>query len=111
MTFIESLTALILISFFLVGFSQAFMPAYNAWNRAIITYQTAHTIEFIAKSFKAECVKPDRNIENWKKTVSTARALEHYEITEYWQDGILRALKASCIISGEVIEVIGLCTP
>jgi Tfp pilus assembly protein PilV len=111
MTLIETLIALIIIGFFLFGFSQVFLPSYYAWGRAMNTYQTAHTIDFIAKSFKIECAKKDRNMENWKRTVSTAKELEHYEITEYWQDGVLRALKASCIISGEVIEIIGLCTP
>jgi len=111
MTFIETITALIIISFFLFGFSQAFFPAYDAWNRAMRTYQAAKTTDFIAKSFKTECVKPDRNIESWKKAVSTAKELEHYEIIEYRQDGVLRALKAICVISGETIEIIGLCTP
>ena len=111
MTFIETLIALIITGFFLVGFSQAFIPAYQAWGRATATYQTARTMEFIAQSFKDECAKPDRDMERWKRTVSIAKELEQYELTEYWQGGVLRALKASCIISGEPIEIIGLCTP
>jgi len=111
MTFIETLAALVITGLFLFGFSQAFLPAYQAWNRAVNTYQTSHTIDFIAKSFKAECAKSDRNIELWKRNVSSAKELEYYEITEYWQEGLLRALKASCIISGEKIEIFGLCTP
>jgi len=111
MTFIETVTALIIMSFFLSGFSQAFMPAYLAFGKAMETYKTARTIAFVAQSFRNECAKPDRNIERWKKTVSIAKELEHYEFTEYRQEGILRALKASCVISGEIIEIIGLCTP
>lgn len=111
MTFIEILIALIITGFFLVGFSQAFLPAFHAWDNAMKTYQTAHTIDFIARSFKAECAKPDRDMERWKRAVLTAKELEHYEITEYWQGDMLRALKALCIISGEPIEIIGLCTP
>jgi len=111
MTFIETITALVIMSFFLLGFSQAFMPAYLAWGRAMETYKTARTIDFVAKSFRSECAKQDRNIERWEKTVSTAKELEHYEFIEYRQEGILRALKVSCIISGEYVEIIGLCTP
>jgi len=111
MTFIETVTALVIMSFFLLGFSQAFMPAYLAWGRAVETYKTAHTIAFVAQSFRNECAKQDRNIERWKKTVSTAKELEHYEFTEYRQEGVLRALKVLCVISGETVEIIGLCTP
>ena len=111
MTFVETLIALLIMSFFLVGFSQAFLPAYNAWGRAMESYQTAHVIDFIAQSFRNECAKPDRDITRWERLILTAKELEHYELTEYWQGGILRALKASCVISGETIEIIGLCTP
>jgi len=111
MTFIEVIASLVIMSLFLFGFSQAFLPAYHAWAAAMRTYQTAHTIAFVAQSFKAECAKNDRNIERWKNMVSAYKELEHYEITEYWQGEILRALKAMCIISGEPVEIIGLCTP
>jgi len=111
MTLIETITALVIMSFFLLGFSQAFMPAYLAWGRAMESYKTARTIEFVAQSFRKECAKTDRNIERWKKTVSIAKELEHYEFTEFRQGGILRALKATCIISGETVDIIGLCTP
>jgi hypothetical protein len=111
MTFIETITAMVIMSFFMLGFSQAFMPAYFAWGRAMETYKTARTIDFVAQSFRNECAKSDRNIERWKNTVSFAKELEHYEFTEYRQKGILRALKVSCVISGEIVEIIGLCTP
>ncbi|MCL2209673.1 MAG: hypothetical protein FWC19_05785 [Treponema sp.] len=111
MTFTETLAALVIMGLFLFGFSQAFLPAYQAWDRAKNIYQTAHAIDFIAKSFKAECAKPDRDINNWEIAVSSAKELEYYEITEYWQEGFLRVLKASCVISGERIVIFGLCTP
>jgi len=95
----------------MLGFSQAFMPAYLAWGRAMETYKTARTISFVAQSFRNECAKSDRNIERWKKTVSVAKELEHCEFFEYRQGDTLRAIKASCVISGEIVEIIGLCTP
>jgi len=111
MTFIEMICALIIMGFFLFGFSQVFLPAYNAWEKAVKKYQTAQSIYFIAESFKMECAKPDRNIERWKQTVSTAKELEQYDFYEYWQENILRAIKLTCFISNEKIEIIGLCTP
>jgi hypothetical protein len=111
MTFGEVITALLILSFFFVGFSQVFLPANAAWHNAMFDFKTAKTIHFISESFKNECIKPDRNIDNWKKAVSATRELEDCVITEIKQDEILRALKAVCIISGERIEIIGLCTP
>ena len=109
MTFIDAITALIILGVFLFGFSGAFLPAHDAWNRAMIDYRTAQTINFIAESFKDECAKPDRNIENWKKTVSAAKELEGHGINELKQGNVLQALKLTCIISGERLEIIGLC--
>ena len=111
MTFAEVITALLILSFSFVGFSQVFLPAHTAWHNAMFDLRTAKTINFISESFKNECIKPDRNIGNWKKAVSVARELEDCEITEIKQGEIFRALKAVCIISGERIEIIGLCTP
>jgi hypothetical protein len=111
MTFAEVIAALLILSFFFVFFSQVFFPAYASCNSAMFDLKTAKTIHFIAESFRNECIKPDRNIDNWKKAVSAARELEDCEITEIKQGEILRAMKAICIISGERIEIIGLCTP
>jgi len=111
MTFAEVITSFIILSLFFIGFSQIILPAYEAWNDATNDLKIAKTIYFISESFKKECAKPDRNIDNWKKNVSIAKELEEYEIIELIQDDVLRALKMVCIISGERIEIIGLCTP
>ena len=111
MNFIEIIIAFIIIGFFLSGFSQTFLSAYNAWERAEKNYRTAQSINFIAKSFMTECAGTERNIERWKQSVSTVKELENYETNEYWQNGLLRAIKLTCIIYGEKIEIIGLCTP
>ncbi|MCL2139947.1 MAG: hypothetical protein FWH41_10525 [Treponema sp.] len=111
MTFIDVITSLVLISVFLFGFSQVFLPVFSAWNRAAIKYSTVKTINFIAESFRNECIKPDRNIENWEKMAGSAKEMESYAITEIIQDEVLRALKLTCIIAGESLEIIGLCTP
>ena len=107
MNFINAITALSILSFFFSGFSQAILPAYAAWNIAIAEYKTAKTIHFVAESFRRECEKPDRNIENWKKHVSIAKELESYEISELRKNNVLRALKLVSIIGGERIEIIG----
>ena len=111
MTFIDAIAALVILGFFLAGFSQAFIPAMTAWEEAMWQYRTAKTIEFIAGTFRRECGKPDRDIENWKRQVSVAKELEGLFIEEIWKEEVLLALKAVCVISGEAIEVIGLCEP
>ena len=109
MTYIDLITAVVLLSFFFFGFSQAFLPAYSAWEAAMAEYRTAKTIDFVAESFRRECEKEDRNINAWKNQVSIAKELESCEITEFWQGDILRALKLVSIISGERVEIIGVC--
>jgi hypothetical protein len=111
MTFIDVLTALVIITFFLFGFSQAFLPVYYAWGRALEDYKTANSIQFVSESFKNECARSGRNIKNWENSVAVTKELESYDIEEIRQGGTLRALRLTCIISGEHIEVIGLCTP
>ena len=111
MTLIDVITALVILTFFFFGFSQAFLPAYNAWTIAAKEYGTAKTIYFVSESFKQECAKPDRNMENWEKAVSVAKELESYQITELMKDDVLFALKLICTISGENLEIIGVCTP
>ena len=111
MTFIDAVVAILIISVFLFGFSDAFLPVYKAWNSATAEYNTARTIHFIAQSFRDECKKPDRNIDRWKKAVSTAKELESYEISELRKGDEPYALKAVCIISGERLEIIGLFAP
>ena len=110
MTYIDAIMAIIILGFFLFGFSQAFLPGYTEWNRATKEYYTAHTIHFIAESFKIECAKPFPNMENWIRNVSAAKELESYEIIELKQDDELVAYKAICTIAGERLEIIGLCT-
>ena len=109
MTLINIIVAMLLLGIFLFGFSQIFLPVYKAWHTARSEYNTVKTIVFVSESFKSECSKQDRNIENWGKAVSSAKELESYEISELKENGILRALKAICIISGERIEIIGTC--
>ena len=111
MTFIDAIVAVLLISIFMFGFSEAFLPLYKAWNRATAEYNAARTLHFIAQSFRDECGKPDRNIDRWKRAVSIAKELEGYEITELKKGDEIYALKAVCIVSGERLEIIGLCTP
>jgi hypothetical protein len=111
MTFTNVITALIILGLFFSGFAQAFLPAYSAWNKAMMEYRSAKTIRFVAESFRRECEKPERNIENWKKQVSVAKELESYQIIELKQEDVLRALKLVAIISNERVEIIGECTP
>ena len=109
MTFIEVIAAVVITSIFLFGFSRVFLPAYKAWEEAAAEYNTAKTIYFISESFKNECSKPDRNIEQWKNAVAASKELESCEITELKKDSEIYALKAVCIVSGERLEIIGLC--
>ena len=111
MTFIEVIAALVIFGLFLAGISQVFLPLYTAWDTAVKEYSAALTIKFIAESFQNECAKPDRNIEKWKRDVSAAKELEAYEIVELMKEDALWALKLICIISGEYLEIIGVCTP
>lgn len=111
MTYINLITALVILGFFLSGFSQAILPAYTAWSTAMEEYRASKTIHFIAESFRLECEKADSDMENWKSRIATAKELESYEITELWQNSILRALKLESIISGELVEIIGVFTP
>ncbi|MCL2243643.1 MAG: hypothetical protein FWC03_04155 [Treponema sp.] len=110
MTFIELICALIIFGFFISGFSQVFLPVYKTWERAVKTYQTAKDIKFIKESYKIECAKHDRNIDRWRKNVSTVKEPDNFEVYEYWQNDLLRALKLTFYISGEKIEIIGLCS-
>jgi Tfp pilus assembly protein PilV len=111
MTLIEVIASLVIFGLFIFGFSQAFLPVYNAWDTAVKDSRTARTAHFIAKSFQLECAKPDRSIERWKKAVSAAKELENYEIIELRKGDILWALKLTCSISSERLEIIGVCTP
>ena len=109
MTFIDIVTAMVILGLFFSGFSQVFLPVYQAWDSAAVDYRTGQTIHFIAESFERECGKLDRNIESWRKAATAAKELESYEITELWQGDVLRALKLKCTISGEYLEIIGVC--
>jgi len=111
MTFIDAISATVVLGFFLTGFSQAALPAYKAWERGTAEYRAASSIRFIAESFRNECASPVMNIENWKKAVASVKELESCEISEIRQDGTLRAIRALCVISGERVEIIGVCTP
>jgi len=111
MTFIDTITAVVILVVFLSGISQSFLPAWRAWERAETEYRTAHTLRFISETFKSECARPDRNLENWKKKIDAARELESLEIIEMREGEVLRAIKARLFIGGEYIEIIGLCSP
>ena len=111
MTLFEVIAAIIIMGIFLFGFSQAFMPALDAWRTAMESYSNTRAMAFVAHSFRAEVAKPNRNLEYWENMISTFTELEFFEVTEYWQDNVLRALRGSFIIAGEFFEVIGLCTP
>jgi len=111
MTLIDAITALVVLGIFLAGFSQIFLPAYITWERARAEYGTAKTIYFVAGSFRRECARQDRNIDRWKKMTETAKEMEACEITEIWQGDVVYALRATCVISGERLEIIGLCAP
>ncbi|MCL2880230.1 MAG: hypothetical protein FWF29_08305 [Treponema sp.] len=111
MTFIDAICAPLILGLFLAGLSQISLPAYRAWDRATAEYGTAKAIHFIAESFRNECVKSDRNIENWRNKVAATKELESCDISEIRQGDVLCALKAVCVISGERVEIIGVCTP
>jgi len=111
MTFIETLSTILILVLFFAGVSQVFFPAYTAWHNAMSDLRIAGSIQFVAESFRKECAKPDRDIEGWKKVVSAVKELEGCEITELKHGDIVLALKAVCTISGERLEIIGLCTP
>lgn len=111
MTFVNTIVALIITGTFLFGFSQAFFPVYNAWANATAQYNVAHSIHFVAESFRAETARANRNIENWKNLVSSVNGLESIEIFELKEHGVLRALKAVYFIAGERIVVIGALYP
>ena len=111
MTFIDTITAVVILVVFLTGVSPAILPAWRAWEKAKADYRTGQTIRFVAESFKDECAKPGRNMENWKIMAGAARELESLEIIEMKEGEELRAIKAKCVIGGEYIEIIGLCTP
>jgi len=109
MTYIETLSAIIILSLFFAGFSQVFLPAYSSWDNAVQELSEAKSIEFAAQSFRNECAKPDRNIDIWKKAVLPASGLGDLQVTEIAKDGKVIALRAVFTVSGERIEVIGLC--
>ena len=111
MNLINVVVALVILSLFLLGFSQIFLPAFNEWKKAASEYHAAHTIQFIADSFRKECAKPYPDMEKWKKNVGAAKELESCEITELKKEDKLYALKATCLIAGEHIEILGLCKP
>ena len=111
MTLIDVITALILLGVFMFGFSQIFFPALNAWRMAVAEYYTAHTIKFIAESFRKECAKTNPNMDDWGKLVAVAKELESYEITKLWHEDQIFALQAVCVISGKRLEILGLCKP
>ena len=111
MTFIDVITAMVILGLFISGFSQAFLPVYSAWNAATKEYRTAQTIYFIKESFEKECARPDRNMEIWKKAIKAAKEMDSYEITEITKEDVVLALKLTCVISGEHFEILGACTP
>jgi len=111
MTFIDAIAATLILVVFLTGVSPAILPVWRAWEKAEKENRTGQTIRFVAESFKSECAKPDRNMENWKKIVGAAKELESLELTEMREGEELCAIRARCVIGGERIEIIGLCKP
>ena len=111
MTFVDVIAATLVLVVFLGGFSSALLPAWRAWEKAESEHRTAQMLRFISETFKSECAKPDRDMENWKKKIDAAKELQSLEIIEMMDGEVLRALKARCIIGGEHIEIIGLCEP
>jgi len=111
MTFTETIVSLIIIGLFAAGVSQIIMPIYKTQNKIINEYRTINAIDFICQSFKQECLKSNRDINKWKIMAGSINELENCAVTELRQSGILRALKLTCVISGENIEVLGVCTP
>ena len=111
MTFVDTICAAVILVVFLTCFCQALLPARAAWRSAEAEHRTGQAIYFIAGSFRSECAKSDRSMERWKKTVAVTRELESCQLIEIKQGEALRAIKALCVISGEHIEIIGLCTP
>ena len=110
MTYIDVITAALVLVVFLGGLSQSFLPTWRAWEKAKAEYRTAQTIHFVAESFKNECARPNRDMETWKKATAAAKELESLEITEMKEGEEIRAIKARCVIGGEYIEIIGLCS-
>jgi spermidine/putrescine-binding protein len=111
MNLIEIVIAMVILGFFVFGFSQIFLPTFNEWNKATSEYYAAYTIQFIADSFREECAKTYPDMESWRRAVSAAKELESCEITELKKDDKLYAFKAACLIAGEHIEILGLCKP
>jgi hypothetical protein len=111
MTFTDIIAGIIIFSLFLIGFSQVLFPVIHAYEDALSDYRISRSIEFISSSFKKECIKKNRDMEAWKKVVSAVTELQSCEILELRQGSRVMALKADCIIAGEQIEIIGLCTP
>jgi hypothetical protein len=111
MNFIDTVAALLILGIFFSGASGVFLPVYKAYKDVSAQYSGAKSIHFIAESFKDECAKPDRNMENWKKAVAAVKELESCEISEITKAGKTLALKASCVIQGEHVEINALCGP
>lgn len=111
MTFTDLVAAVVILVLFFSGFSQAAYPLVKTLNSSRGEYRAVKSIAFVASSFRNECGRKDRNMERWKKAVSTVRELESFTIEELWDGTVLRALRAHCIISGQQVEIIGLCEP
>jgi hypothetical protein len=111
MTFTDVLAALLVMGLFLAGFTQTAEPVLSAWQEASREYRTARSIEFVAQSFRNELAKDDWDLGRWQKAVSAVKELEKYGFTEYQYKGYIRAVRLSCVISGEPLEIIGHCGP
>ncbi len=111
MTFTEVLAGLLILSLFVFGFSQAVYPAYRSWQSASEKYTLARELDFIAESFRKECKMTDRSIERWEYAVSSVNSLESTEVSELRKDGALCAMKARCVVNGEIVEIIAECNP
>ena len=109
MTFTDVIVSVVILGLFLSGFSQTFLPVYKARERIIREYKNVNAIRFISESFTVECGKTKPDIENWKRMAGSINELESLRVTEIMRDDLLYALKAVCVVSGENIEIIGVC--
>jgi hypothetical protein len=113
MTYIETLSALLIFSLFAAGFGRAALPAARAFSRARAEYLEAKALEFAAESFQMECRKPgkERDFEKWKKILSAEPRIDMYDVRVFREGGDVRVLRLICVIGGERFEILGLCGP
>ena len=111
MNLTDVLVSVVILALFFTGFIPLCIHAMKSWDSLMKEFKTVNTIRLVSDSFKSECAKPKHDMEEWKKMMGSLGELQNYKITEIVQGNILRALKLDCVIAGENIEIMGLCTP